>query len=388
MGEPILYSLNKLIRHCESEEFMGFDPYDALNSFINFKLLGRWGPPAVIQLQKRNPINIRFILGIKKNYNPKGMGLFLKAYCILYKKTGTLTYLENARFLFNWLKNNFSKGYSGHAWGYNFDWASSEIYLPAFTPSVVVTSFVVDGIFEYYQLTKDEEAKTLINSASQYIINDIPVTQFENGLAFSYSHLLTDCCYNASLLAAEVLAKADYLNGTKSCDQQINKAIDFVLSKQHNNGEWWYSYNPKNGIERKQIDFHQGFIIISLANLNAFLNQPRTEVNLAIEKGLHYYRNKQFFENGQSLWRIPKKWPVDIHNQSQGILTFASLKDYNSGYLEFAKKVSEWTIKNMQSKQGFFFFRKNPLYTNRIPYMRWSQAWMMLALAVQIQYED
>jgi len=228
MGKPILNSLDKLVRYCESEDFMGFDPYDTLNSFINFKFLGRWGPPAVIQLQKRNPINIRFILGIKKDYNPKGMGLLLKSYCILYKKTGTLPYLEIARFLFNWLKNNFSKGYSGHAWGYNFDWASSDMYLTAFTPSVVVTSFVVDGIFEYYQLTKDEEARTLINSASQYIVKDIHVNQFENGLTFSYSHILADCCYNASLLAAEVLAKADYLNGTKSNNLQINKTNDFV----------------------------------------------------------------------------------------------------------------------------------------------------------------
>ena len=94
-------SLDKLIQYCESENFMGYDPYDTLNSFINFRLLGNWGHLLAIQIQKRNPINLRPLIGIKKECNPKGMGLFLKAYCILYHKTGDVKYLEKAHFLFN-----------------------------------------------------------------------------------------------------------------------------------------------------------------------------------------------------------------------------------------------------------------------------------------------
>jgi hypothetical protein len=374
-------SLENLINWCEKHNFTGFDPYDTLNSPINFKVFGKWGPPVAIQIQKRNPINIRPFLAIKKGYNPKGMGLFLKAYSLLYKKTNDEKYLKKATWLFNWLNTNYSKGYSGKCWGYNFDWASPGSYLPAFTPSVVVTSFVVDGIFEYYKITKDELAKEAILSARNYISTDIPVTELPEGISFSYTHLSKGCCYNASLLAAEVLAKADFLEKTIIHTDKINKAIDFVLSKQKPDGEWWYSYNPEKDTERKQIDFHQGFVLISLSNLNQLLPNPSKDVTEAIEKGLKFYKSSQFLNNGQSLWRLPKKWPVDIHNQSQGIITFSQLREYDDSYFQFAHKIAEWTINNMQSKDGYFYYRKTPFFMNKIPYIRWSQAWMMLALA-------
>jgi len=374
-------ALSLLISWCEKEEFAGYDPYDTLNSPLNFKVFGKWGPPFAIQFQKRNPLNIRSLLGIKKGHNPKGMGLFLKAYSILYQKTGDSKYLDKANWLFNWLNTNYSKGYSGKCWGYNFDWASPGSYLPAYTPSVVVTSFVVDGIFEYYKVTQNKQAKEAILSASNYISIDIPVTELPEGISFSYTHLSKGCCYNASLLAAEVLAKADFLEQKNIYTDKINKAIDFVVSKQKLDGEWWYSYNPDKDTERKQIDFHQGFVLTSLSNLNQLLPDPRKDVKEAIEKGLKFYKNSQFLENGRSLWRLPKKWPVDIHNQSQGIITFVNLSHFDPSYMQFAHKIAEWTIQNMQDKSGYFYYRKTPLFMNKIPYVRWSQSWMLLALS-------
>jgi len=119
---------------------------------------------------------------------------------------------------------------------------------------------------------------------------------------------------------------------------------------------------------------------MSLKSLNELLPQPRTDVSRALVKGLEYYRENQFFDNGQSLWRIPKKWPVDIHNQSQGIITFSGLCCETDQHLKFAHKIAEWTIQNMQDPKGYFYYRKFSWYINKIPYMRWSQAWMLLAL--------
>ena len=38
-------------------------------------------------------------------------------------------------------------------------------------------------------------------------------------------------------------------------------------------------------------------------------------------------------------------------------------------------------IENMQDKSGYFYYRKYPLFTNKIPFIRWAQGWMMLALS-------
>ena len=72
--------------YVENENFKGYDPYDTLNSTLPFNWLGKWGPVLAIQFQKRNPLNIRPAIGIKKEHNPKAIGLFLHAYSIKYLK--------------------------------------------------------------------------------------------------------------------------------------------------------------------------------------------------------------------------------------------------------------------------------------------------------------
>ena len=381
METTILKSLYKLNSYCEGDNLKGYDPYDTLNSWFPFYKMGKWPASIAIQIQKRNPINIRPILGIKKGWNPKGMGLFLKAYCLLYRKTGKRDYLNHADWLFEWLLKNYSNGYSGMCWGYNFNWVNPGGSLPAFVPSVVVTSFVIDGIYEYFKITGNPTAAEAIHSAANYINNDIPITKLSEGISYAYTNQSKGCCYNASLLAAEILAKSDFIGNKAEFGELIKLTVDFVLSKQKPDGEWWYSYNPETNSERKQIDFHQGFVLVSLNNLLELSIGEDGSVKQAIEKGLRYYKNNQFYESGRSLWRIPKKWPVEIHNQSQGIITFSKLSKFDTSYSDFASKIANWTIDNMQSPKGYFYYRKNPFFMNKISYIRWSQAWMMLALA-------
>jgi len=49
--------------------------------------------------------------------------------------------------------------------------------------------------------------------------------------------------------------------------------------------------------------------------------------------------------------------------------------------LALSEKIAKWTIENMQDEIGYFYYQKWPFLTNKIPYMRWGQAWMMYALA-------
>lgn len=384
MDNKILNSIIKLEKYIKQENFSGYDPYDVLNSFIPFHWFGSSVQKIALQLHKRNPVNIRPLIGIRKGLNPKGLGLLLKAYVILFKATGIEEYLHNADWIFKWLLNNYSKGYSGICWGYNFDWTSDPDFIPAFTPSVVVTSFITDGLFEYYQLSQNKEAKDAIISSSNYVIRDLKRTELNEGVCFSYTHLSPDCCYNASLLAAEILARADNLEKETGFQDLINRSIDFIITKQKPDGAWYYSYDPLRLKERKQIDFHQGYIINSLYNLKKLLNSSRNDIDKAIIKGIDHYKNYQFNLNGRSYWRIPKKWPIDNHNQSVGIYTFANLKEYqqSSELMDFSDLIAQWTIHNMQSKKhGFFYYRKHKLFNNKISYMRWSQAWMLLALS-------
>ena len=85
----MLGSFLKLKQYCEREGFKGWDPYDGLNSkaFRALPLLKRSALCRLIVIQgfKRCPINLRRLALVPKEYNAKGIGLFLQGYCNLYR---------------------------------------------------------------------------------------------------------------------------------------------------------------------------------------------------------------------------------------------------------------------------------------------------------------
>ena len=374
-------SFSNLKSYIEKESFKGYDPYDTLNSFLPFNLLGKYGRALAIQFQKRNPLNIRPLIGIHKAYNPKGVALLLKGYSLLYKQNKDEELVVNMKFLYNWLLENSSKGYSGYCWGYNFEWASPVKVLKKYHPSAVVTSFVARGIFEYYEATKDNSVLDVLNGICDFILKDLPVTETNDGICYSYTDVKKDCCYNANMLAAETLARLYYLNKNNSLLDYIKEAVRFTIAYQKNDGRWNYSVDIKTGEERTQVDFHQGFVLESLYEVMNYALNNDDKIKEAIRKGVGFYYKEQFLPDGRAIYRYPKQWPVDIHNQAQGIISFSLLKDFNQEYLLFARKIADWTINHMQHDSGYFYYQKHKRYDNRIPYMRWSQAWMFLALA-------
>ncbi|MBN8547158.1 MAG: hypothetical protein J0L60_13585 [Ignavibacteria bacterium] len=377
----------RLDQYITGREYKGYDPYDTLNGFIPFEKLGRLPAAIAIQIQKKNPLNIRPLIGVKPGINPKGMGLILKAYAMQARNDSA--YLGKATKIFEWLTRNGSKGYKGACWGYNFNWVNPEETIPAFTPSVVVTSFVIDGIFEYYKLTKDKLAAEIIMSAAVFVLEDIPVTNFGNeALSFAYTKKTKGSCYNASLLAAEVLAKADNVSKDLKNFDLVRKAVNFVLDKQRPDGCWYYSYDNESGLERKQIDFHQGFVLVSLYNIMNLYPGKFDLLEKPITKGLDFYSKSQFDSDGRAKWRLPKEFPTDIHNQSQGIITFAKLRKFDLTYRALAVKIADYTVNNFFDSDGYFYFRKNRFMVNKIPYIRWAQAWMLLALAEILRAEN
>src|SRR5258708_26250959 len=146
INEKISASFNALKTYCEQENFKGYDPYDGLNSrffqslsFLKNISLARlsW-----IQLFKKSPFNLRSLFSIEKDYNPKGLGLFLSGYCNLYSIEPKREYLDKINFLLEKIISLQSQGWSGACWGYNFDWQARAFFQPKFTPTVVASTFI------------------------------------------------------------------------------------------------------------------------------------------------------------------------------------------------------------------------------------------------------
>lgn len=380
MNTVLEKSLYSLLKYIEKNEFKGYDPYDTLNSWIPFQCLGKWGPILATQFQKRNPINIRPLLGIKKFHSTKGMGLLLSAYLKLYTISSCKDFIPKIEFLKDWLLLNTTEYKSTFSWGYDYPYATPKGKVTKGFPSVIHHLYIIRALYEYYEIFKDESIKNKVIESSGFILENIKFTNYKEGICFNYNPKSEGCCYNASLHATGCLAMVYYFSKDNSLLEMVKQSVNFVISKQKKDGSWFYGFtnNPEN--ERKQIDFHQGFILESIFDIKELLEIHNPLWENAIKKGVTFYRDKQFLNNGRSLWRIPKIFPVDIHNQAQGIITFSKLNEYNINYLNFSKKIAQYTIENMQDKKGFFYYRNYKYYKNKIPYMRWSQSWMLLAL--------
>jgi hypothetical protein len=367
-------SLNKLDLYCRNQAWQGYDPYDALNSPI-LRALGfekKYVRIAFIQALKRLPFNIRSCLGIRKGYNPKGIGLFLWGYAKLYKLEKKSDHLKMVDFFLNLLEELKSPGYSGNCWGYNFDWQSRAFYLPRFTPTVVNSAFIGHALIDTYQYTKRDQALEMALSIKDFILNDLNQTKEGASICFSYSPLDQARIHNANLLGGSFLIRIyKYIN-----EEIVKKAalssLAFGFRHQRTDGSWYYGAGPlQNWID----SFHTGF---NLQSIMYFFDEDfGQEYRRGFEKGLAFYRENLFLEDGTPKYYHDRIYPLDIHSAAEAIIVFSRL---GLDCRDLKQKSTTWMIDHLQDEEGFFYFQKHKWYVNRIPYIRWSQAWALHAL--------
>ena len=381
-------SLHALLDYCKSQGFKGWDPYDGLNSKL-FKGLGLNKVSlfrlAWIQLFKRNPINLRRILLVPKGYNPKGIGLFLSAYSkqlIVLKKEekGNIADLENTvDELAELLIDLRSEGYSGSCWGYNFDWqARGGLFFPSGTPTVVATTYAAYGLFDAYEATGNTRYLNVALDSVNFVLKDLSRDYRDDGtFLFSYSVINgNNTVYNASLLGSKLLSRVYSYNNNHSLIDIARGSVQAVMNAQEEDGSWVYGELP---IQSWKDSFHTGFNLECLADYMRYSGDRSIEKD--VNRGFDYYINHFFTGKGVPKYYSNEVYPIDIHSPAQLLVTLSSLGKMNE-YRDLVQKVVNWTINNMQNPKGYFYYQKKRYWTTKIPYMRWSQAWMAHSLMV------
>lgn len=120
-------AFRRLLIYCRLEGFKGYDPHDGLNSHLLAWLgLSRFSSARLVlsTFCRRSPLNLRVLLGIQKEYNPKGIALFLSGLSRYAHRFTDSDVTEAIDWLKGLLKSLQTPGYSGMCWGYNFDWQS------------------------------------------------------------------------------------------------------------------------------------------------------------------------------------------------------------------------------------------------------------------------
>jgi hypothetical protein len=383
-------SLLILKDYCERENFKGWDPYDGLNSKVfQATPLKDWDLARLVWIQtfKRNPINLRKLFLVPKEYNAKGIALFLTGYCNLYKywqQTSNPRFgnaeelLGKIHFLSDLLIQLQSKGYSGACWGYNFDWqARRYFYFPKGTPTVVATSFIAYSLMDAFDITHKKKYLDIALTSATFVNNDLKKTDQENGgFLISYSPIPTNNeVYNASLLGSQLLARAYHYSKDNAYLDAARNSIIAVINAQAEDGSWIYGKLPK----QNWIDsFHTGYNLVAI---NEYIKYSGDEsVRFHLNRGLNYYLNNFFLYDGTPKYYNNKTYPIDIHCPAQLIITLARLDEFKNNQ-PLIDMVLEWTFNNMFNINGYFYYQIKKGYSSKIPYMRWSNSFMFNALS-------
>ncbi|HEX6848045.1 MAG TPA: hypothetical protein VF144_13775 [Chitinophagaceae bacterium] len=384
MREAVATSFNKLKAYCEENQYKGWDPYDGLNSgvFASLPFIrnNRFCKLAWIQFFKRSPVNFRKIAGVKKDFNSKGLGLFLSGYCNLYNLDPQQTYLDKIIFLANKLIELQNKNYAGSCWGYNFDWQARAFFQPKNTPTVVATSYVADSLFNAYEITSEKKFLETALSSADFVLKDLNRSYDNKGnFSFSYSPLDNTQVFNASLLGARLLSRSLFYTKSETYKAAAQKAVAFVCERQQQNGAWAYGTLPFH----QWIDnFHTGFNLECINAYRDYTGDNSYDYNL--QRGFDFYLKTFFRKDGAGKYYHDKLYPIDIHSQAQLIITVSKL-DLFQQYSDLAERVMKWTINNMQDEKGYFYYQKNKFFSSRIPYMRWAEAWMFYAMSYYLK---
>lgn len=377
-------SFDRLKAFIELENFKGWDPYDGLNSsFFNAIPLvseSRFARLAWIQLFKRSPFNLRQLTGVKKDFNAKGLALFLTGYCNLYTIDPKPEYLSNIEFLVAKLLEMQNSEWSGSCWGYNFDWQARAFFQPKNTPTVVASTFIGYALLDAYEILKDDKLLKTARSICDFILKDLNKTYDNEGnFAFSYSPLDNTQVFNASLLGSRMLSRVYALTGETFLIQEAKRSVQYCVNFQQPQGEWAYSPLPFHS----WIDnFHTGYNLECIHEYMKFSGDLSYEANII--NGLDYYLKTFFSAEGMSRYYSNSTFPIDVHAPAQLIVTL-----YRLGLLrtheELVDKVITWTIDNMQSPEGFFYYQMRKKFNSKIPYMRWAQGWMFMSLSYYLR---
>jgi hypothetical protein len=369
---------HKLFDYCQANNWAGYDPYDALNSelFKRLPFLDFWLPRlALTQLLKRSPINFRPLLLISKTQNPKALALFLMAFLKL-PQNGQFEQGKNIDMMVESIKTLRSPDAPYWCWGYSFPWQGRSVLAPRGEPNIVCTVSVANALTDIYEKNHSTDCLTMATSAAEYLLNELYWSEGDNaGFSYPLPSFQTRV-HNANFLGAALLCRVYKHTGEKKYLEPALRVARYSASMQHPDGGWDYGEQDKqNWID----NFHTGYNLGALRTLCHYLNTDEFEPH--IRRGFKFYRDHFFRKDGAPKYFHNKTYPIDIHSVAQSIITLIEFRDLDQNNIALAYRVLEWTLANMWDDRGFFYYQVTPYYKNKISYMRWSQAWMLLALA-------
>jgi hypothetical protein len=355
----------------EGEGFEGWDPYDALTSAAvracaRTPLLRR----LAIQSLKWSPVNPRAVLRIPRQQHTKALALCAAGYCRLARLDPTGPWAALARTLAERLAGKaIERPGGGVGWGYDFEVETRWGHYRRGEPNAVATAFAANALLDLRSLTGDDRFAELPLRAATFTSSELLVER-RGGSFFGYYPGATTPVHNASLLLVSVLVRLDH-------DLEVaERAVAFSLEQQRPDGAWPYGDDPA----LQWVDgFHTAYVLDALGVWHRHTGSDRAAD--ALRRGLGLYLDRLIEPDGTPRATLDARFPIDIHSASSAVTALSRLREYDDRALPTAERVLGWALGSMTRRDGRFAFRRHRLLRNSVPYIRWSDGHMLLALS-------
>lgn len=372
----IAQTIDRLERYISANHYRGYEPYDGLNTPFAFLRRTKVSRLLLTHGNKLSPVNLRPILGVKKYQHTKTLALLLSAYCNLYELTGRSAYRDGYTECRDLL---LAKELPGGGIGGSYDYQTRNWLASKNGLSTLGTILTIRGLLRGYTCFSFDGDLEKARSLTRAVVAR-HITHADGGVHVTYASGQSRAILNVYSLTAGTLSMVYSATGEPELLDLARQIVAVVVHHQFANGAW--PYVAGEPYEATQIDFHQGFILEGLCDYVDATGVRASRYVTALLKGCHFYAHSLFLPNGASRFRLRSKYPVDIHNQSEGILAFSRCASLERMYTGVADRILRWTVSHMYDRrQGCFYYQKWPVFTNRIPYMAWGQALMLVALS-------
>jgi hypothetical protein len=378
------YALERLEGWLYDRDFCGIDPYDGLAALRLPSALRahRRIRQLVVQAVKRSPVDLRPTLGVRPRRLAKAAGLIASGYAQLEDAGWGGPARPRATDLLDWLLIHRTRFADARAWGYEFDVQTRWAFYPAGTPNIIVTTFVARALLDWYERAADERYLSAAVEAADYV-QDALRMECEAGACYCYVPGVTTLIHNANTLAAGFLARLGALSGDRHLLESSLAAARTTLAFQDERGLWPYGEAPGLG----WVDgFHTAYVVGGLYDVWQATGDEGVRASLVT--GMRAYLDRLFTADGLPMNTARTLYPMDVHSASSAIDLLVHAGDTDDRCRGRAKRVARWALENLHDPRGYFYYQQTRWYTNRIPYVRWSQAHMFNALAGLIAAEQ
>ena len=153
-----------------------------------------------------------------------------------------------------------------------------------------------------------------------------------------------------------------------------------ALRRSTSNARWFLGlwHGPESAVDRQFP--HCLRAVFAVANHEVFVRGD-DDFSRRWSAVIEFWRERFFLADGWPKYYHDGLYPADAHAAARQSSPFWSCRNWIRDALTLAEKIAAWTIQNLRDDRGFFYYQRRRFYTVRTPFMRWTQAWMLYALA-------